>query len=112
MPPKTEPFKIIEVSPMKITINEDRIRITVSIEEAALAPLARYAERQLVFTPDEPVNERDDNVEKPGGQSTKEEIINAERECAFDRIVHRVNDCGNIWYLVHWCGYNSADATV
>lgn len=66
------PFKIIEILRTTITTDEDGVRNTVSVDQATLVPLARFAEGQLVFTPDETVDQRDDKVDEGGGRTTAE----------------------------------------
>lgn len=53
MPLETRPFKMIDAFPVTITIDEDRILNIVSIDLAKQEPSAEYAERQLVYTPEE-----------------------------------------------------------
>lgn len=49
-------FREIEVSPTTITINENKIQNIIPIDAATLAPPARFAERQIVDTPNGPVD--------------------------------------------------------
>lgn len=72
IPPKTEPFKVIELSPRIITTDEDGTRNTVSIDGATLVSPAKFADRQIVYMPEQPVNERDEKVDEGGRQTTAE----------------------------------------
>lgn len=78
MPPKTRRFKIIEVSPTPIRIEEDGVWATVSIDQATLSPSAKYALRRLLYTPNKPVDGRDDNVDETGGQNSADVVVNAQ----------------------------------
>lgn len=97
---------------MTITTDEDGIRNYVSIRRATLAPSAKYGKRQLVYMPNEPVNERDDKVDEIGGQTTAEKVANAPCEYTVDCILHHVGEGDGVRYLVRWYGYASADDTV
>lgn len=77
---KTGPYKVIEVWPTAITIHEEGIRNTVSIDQTALVPSAKLAERPIIYKPDEPDNKRDDKVDEGGGHTTADEIADALRE--------------------------------
>lgn len=59
---KTAPSKIIEILPTTITIDIDGIGDTVLIDLPTMASPEKYAERKLVYTPYEPVDERDNKI--------------------------------------------------
>lgn len=48
MPRQTGPFKIIEVSPTTLKIDDDGIQMTVSVDLDTLTSSAKHAEWQLV----------------------------------------------------------------
>lgn len=83
----------MRVLPTTITIDEEGIQNTLSIDLATLAPSAKYGERQLVYTPDELADKRDDKVDEKIGQTAAEQIANAQCEYAVDCIVPHVGEC-------------------
>lgn len=87
MPKETVPFKIIEVSLTTITLNEDGIWHTVSIDQATLAPWEKFAERKLLYITLKAVDEEDDRVDKTGGKYTAEDLTDKLHDYGVDRIV-------------------------
>lgn len=111
-PPNTGPFKEIKFSPSIITIDEDWIQGTVSIDPATLAPLVKFAERLTVYMSNEPVDKRGDEVDEARGQTTIDEFVDTPLEYTVDRIVRHVGERDSHWYVVHWYDYTPADDTV
>lgn len=75
MPGKTGLFMVVEISPTTLTIDGDEIRNSVSIERATLAPPAKFAERQFVSMPDDPVENRDDKATKAEDKLPQENAL-------------------------------------
>lgn len=75
---------------MTITIDEDGILNTVSIDRATLVPLSRFEKRQRVHTPDKPIDKLDERVEERKGHTTTEEPVDAPSEYPVDLIVRHV----------------------
>lgn len=59
---KTGRFKEIKVSLAKISIDDEGIRSTLSIYQVTLAPSARFSKQQLIYKPEEPLNQQEDKV--------------------------------------------------
>lgn len=79
-----------------ITVDENRIRNTVSIDRASLAPSAKNAKHYDEYAPNQLDDKRDDNVDTREGQPTADELAGAPREYAMDRIVCHVDERDNI----------------
>lgn len=109
---QTGPFKVVEVSPTAITINEDGTVNTVSVDQAILAPPAKYAKGQLMYTPDEPVDNRQDNVHEDGEQTSAEDIARVTHDYAVNHIMSHVGKGDNVQYLLRWYTYNFVDERV
>lgn len=75
-------------------------------------PFAKFAERQLLYTPNEPVNKRDDRVKQGGGRSAAEELVDALHEYAVDGIVCHVGEGDQLRHAVPWHTYKPANSTV
>lgn len=67
MLPRTAPC-IFKVLPTIISIDDYKIRNTVSIDRATLVPSSNFAELQLKHTPDGPVTKREAGVDEAEGQ--------------------------------------------
>lgn len=104
MSPKTESFKVIEVSLTTNMIDEDGIRNTISHDCATLAPSANIVGCQK-YTPNE-------QVDKQEGQNTTEEPSDVPWEYAADCIVRHIGEFDNVRYIVRWQSYTPADDTV
>lgn len=89
MPPETGPLKLIEFlrTSITITIDEDGIQNSVSIDLATLVPTAKIAERQIVYTSKEPADKPINEVNDGGGQIIAKGFAEALQECAGDWIV-------------------------
>lgn len=112
MPLEPGPFKVVEVSPTTVTIDEDGIHDTVRIVRPTLAPPASFAGGKLVYTTYQPVDERNNKVDEGGGQTTAEEIFYKLHKYAADRIVLHIGEGENVRYVVRWNSYIYADDTV
>lgn len=84
MPLKTTLFIMIEVSPVRATIDEDRFRNTVLMYRATLAPSAKLAEHPLKYLPTEALEEQETKFDESGRQTKTEDIADATRHYAFD----------------------------
>lgn len=85
--PTTGLFGVMRISLTKIKIEEDGIRNTVRIYQAALPPSTKFAKRQFVYTPEKPADERRDDVNAGEGQTTAEKFLEAPQNRAGDHIV-------------------------
>lgn len=112
MTPKTSKFKIIKVSQTSIAIDGDRIQNTVSNDRATPLPTGRHAQRQLLHTAVEPVEEQDKKEGETVRQNTAEEIGSARWKYAVDRIMRHVGEADNLLYVELWYSYTSADDKV
>lgn len=112
MPTKRGPFKIIEVSPSRITIEEEGFRNTVSVDQVTLVPLAEYAEQQLVYTSKQSIDERDDKADETGGHTTAEDLADALHEYAVHCVMSHKGESDNVRYVVRLYGYTFAEDRV
>lgn len=103
---------MIKVLQTKITIDNDQVRNAVSNDRATLPSLARIAEGQFVYMPDEPVDKGEDRVDNNGGQTTEEEIFDVLCEYAAHRSLPQVGEGHNVQYAVRWYGYIPEEDTV
>lgn len=110
--PNTGPFNVIRVGLTTNTINGDGIQSNGSINRATLAPSAKFAERQNVFSADKPVDKGDDKVDEGGGQTTAEDLADALHRYALDGIELHVREGHDVQYVVCWKGCTSTDVTV
>lgn len=73
-------FTIIAISPTTFTNDEDGIRNIVSIDQAILVPSAKFAASQFIYTPYQPVDNRDESVDEGRGQTVLKERVEAPPE--------------------------------
>lgn len=111
-PPKTGQFMVVKLFQRNIKIHEERIRNTVSIDQATLATLSRMVEWQNEYRPNEPVYKRGDEIDEGEGQTTAEALVNAPREYAVDCSLCRSGDGEIIGYVVRQISYTTADDTI
>lgn len=85
---------------------------TVSIYRATLAPSAKFAERKVVHSLDEPVNKRDIRVDKGAEQSNAKEFLDTPHEYAAHPIVCHVGKDDKVRYIMPWNAYAPAEDRV
>lgn len=110
MPSKTGHFQVVRVSPTTITIDQDGIRNTVSINRSTLAPSTKYAKRQILYGPDEQVHKwaiKSTKVENRVLQKSPDALP----ECPVSRIVCHVGESDSVQYTLCWYGYTVEDDT-
>lgn len=112
MPHKTGPFKVDEVSPPTITVEEDGIQNTVSIHLATVVPSTILEQRQLEYTLYRPVDNQDYIIDEEARQTSSEEIANTFFEYSVDGIVFHVREGDIGRYVGCWYGYTPAKDTV
>lgn len=103
--PRVGTFGIIKVWSRTIAICEDRIRNTVLFKRAIFAPLWKLAERPFLYSPDKPVDQRDDEVSAVGKKTIAELFADAPREYALHCMARHVEEAENVRYFVPWYGY-------
>lgn len=108
----TGTFHVIEVRPATRTIDQDGIRNTVFVDKATVAPSGRETptENSKTQTENNPAgkeetNERDHKTEE-------ENVAKAPLEYTIAHLVRQVGKVESVKYVVHWCGYTTADDTV
>lgn len=105
-------FKVIEVKPMTIKIEEDGIPNSLSIHRATRGPAVKFAERLLLYIPEGPSGKRGDKADQGEGNTIAEDLASVPRKYAVDWIVCHVCEADNIRYVVCWSGYTSVSKTV
>lgn len=105
---KTGTFKVIQLSSKTIRIDGGRIRNTVSIDQTTLAPLMKFAERQLLYMSDESVDKQDDRIDKGGGKSTAEAFADRPWEYPVYCIVGHEGEGHSARYILPGYGYAPA----
>lgn len=77
-------------------------------------PASKNAERHDQHTPNQPTGKRDDNfdVYAREGQPTADELADAPREYAVDRIVRHIGKRYNVMYFTRWYSYTPASDKV
>lgn len=103
---------MIRLWPRTITIDEDGLRNPISLSRATLVPSTIFAEKQFVYSRDEPVDEGDEKLDKDGVQTTAEELADAPRKYAVDFIVSHAGEGDNFRYVMSSYGYAPADDMV
>lgn len=83
-----------------LTIEEDGIRSTISIDQATLAPSAKNLQVHDEYAPKDPVDELYDKISAGEGQPAADEIADKLRDYAAERIVRHVGEGDNVRYVV------------
>lgn len=105
------PIRLVQVSVMTLTVDEERMRSAVSNDKARLAPSAKMQSAIPNYTPNEPVEKRDNKADAGRGQPRADEVTKTLREYAVDCVVcHGEGD--KVRYIVRWYGHSIADDTV
>lgn len=112
MPPETVPFKILKLSPTTVTIDEDGVRNSISINQATLAPSAKFAERQFIYKTVSPANEPREKVKKGRGKTNVEELDDVPGEYTVHCIVQQFAEHRNVKDVGLWYSYTAASDTV
>lgn len=86
---KKGPFKIIQVSPTHVQLKKTEIGVP-PIDPGTLEPSAKFSERHLLYLPDKPIANRDDEVDRGAGRATAKEFSDAPCEYGVEHVVGHV----------------------
>ena len=109
LPKTTGPYKVIRSTPDTVTISQDGLENTISIDRVTVAP-SRSTPRAVTADPTGP-NQLDDTPEESSGENGQD-TTPTQDEYPIEKIVtHHATDEG-IKYQVRWLGYTAAEDTL
>lgn len=71
-------------------------KLKTTFHRSTLPHSAKFAEGQLVYTPDDSVNKENDKVDKDENQTTVEEISDETPQFAVDRVVPHAGEADEV----------------